>query len=485
MGYDISFSRQQYQEALLAGECEPPGVFAPFINVDPQNYKRLKNNSSSPNIASLKERFGPKWFDRLSGAVGLTLRHSKKYFPAYSLLMNEVLNNEWLAAVDSSEFHRDHVIHQPMSVYVGMSLLKGRDLSKEEDNDDSANRIKFNGKILLEHCVYMMAESPKCKYLRDYLVQLGANPEIFFGDTMDPGKLKLKLDAQDYVEFRKWLFLDTFFLATLFHDFGYPWSFINKVHEKLKTHSPIENTIAQNSRRIAQQYSERLVLYPLKGYRDGDITAPAPWSDDFYKLVEDSLSKTHGLPGAIALLHLNDVIRKYPIDDYDRPISRFCIEWAAMAVMMHDMIKMYAKINDDGKLERNNPHLRLSLSRDPLSFMLTLTDLIQDFDRPDASFKMSAHRYSKTDEGKVFNQADFESVVNFDSRCRGVKLNWDPTNGLLKIIYYYKREGDFLKNRDDDIPKNQLLYFDPIIGYLDYSDAGIKKVELSAELKKG
>jgi hypothetical protein len=263
---------------------------------------------------------------------------------------------------------------------------------------------------------------------------------------------------------RKWLFLETFFLATLFHDIGYPWNFVTKVHDKLKTLSPIENPITQNSNKIARHYYDRLVLYPLRGYNGRDIMEPDYWPEDFTKLVNESITRTHGLPGAIALLYLNDVVRKYPLDDNDRPARRFCIEWAAMAVMMHDMAGIYASIDDDGN--KNYPHLRLSLSRDPLSFMLTLTDQLQEFDRPDATFRGD----------------DDSAVVTYGSRCKNVQVRWNEDTGLFKIIYEYERDSDYYKNRDRYLPERELLYFDPVEGYLDFSDIGIREVQLEAAL---
>ena len=52
-----------------------------------------------------------------------------------------------------------------------------------------------------------------------------------------------------------------------------------------------------------------------------------------------------------------------------------------MAVMMHDMKKVYWGNNGMATLPENK-HLRLRFDVDPLSCVITLADVLQDFERP-------------------------------------------------------------------------------------------------------
>ncbi len=41
----LEFNGDKYREAALLGNCDPPGVFTPFINVDLLRLDRLRNTS--------------------------------------------------------------------------------------------------------------------------------------------------------------------------------------------------------------------------------------------------------------------------------------------------------------------------------------------------------------------------------------------------------------------------------------------------------
>jgi hypothetical protein len=442
------FNSQNYSNAVTRLVCEPRGVFTPFVHVDRKRYDAIREKSSPLDMTHLSQRLGAQMLSRIRGAMGFTLRNARSFFPTYKFFIDEFLNDEWLASVDWHKgFHRDHVIHQPMAVYVGMSLLCGYELS-------SPHRHSFepNGNSLLSDCVKVVLTSSRCEYIRDYLQDMGAS-DVYSDIT----PLRTILWES--------IFMDTFFLAALFHDIGYPWRLVNSIHEKLNNHSLTENPAIQNSDWLLEKYGKRLAFYPLYGYDKPDKRAPVYWTEELLATIREGLAKTHGVPGAVALLHLNDLIRVYP-DMEDRSARRFCLEWAAMAVMMHDLSGLYGKV-EDGKLIINRPHLRISFNCDPLSFMLTLTDVIEDFGRPDATFQ---------------NVDEYSARASYYSRCKEVKLDWDPNSRTLKIIYVYDNRGDYVKNRAEFLPKNELLYFHPDQGYLDFTDTGISQIKLEAEL---
>lgn len=452
MAFTVKFCKTGYTDALRKNKLEIQSIFTPFIQIDRSRYNELRIKSSSLNIDPVKARLSKKMFSDFRCAIGFTLFHSRSYFPAYRFFVNEYLNDEWLSTVDwHKKFHRDHVIHQPMSLYVGISLLFGLDLSKDEKKPT----LLFKDKSLLDHCLDAV-HSSRCDYLKKYFKDMGGS-DLYLDDSPISRLLW------------KNLFLESFYLATLFHDIGYPWLFLNNIDKKLGTHFPREDLSQKNAEWITQNYGKRLLFYPFYGYEKLDPSTP-PQNKKLKKiesLVDDSLRETHGISGSIALLYLNDILRKDQHEIHNFPERRFCIEWAAMAVMMHDMAKIYSKLDKNYQLHVEHPQLRVSIDKDPLSFILALTDQIQDFGRPNSTFFCSEDN-------------DDESTVTYSSNCKSVTLDLTNT-GQLNIIYSYDDAAIYLKNKTQFLPENAKLFFDPDRGYIDYKDLGIKNIELVAQ----
>lgn len=532
----MRFDRNGYLEWLADGTRQPPDVFPPFINVSRAEYHRLGSDSRSIELAPLRERMGSGVFARTRGALGLTLRFASRFFPAYRFFVDEFLNDEWLAAVDWHKgFHRDHVIHQPYVAYVGMTLLNDSGgifefLNDGEDgngdgSDYSSGSESGDRETMLDRCVDAILGPGRCGYLVDYLAGMGAPQDYFNHDSGRPAERERIIDRMieeecaredrqarekrreqmrgRMIERTRWLwkcmFADTFFLAALFHDIGYPWRFVNEIHKRLAPHAPLENPATQSDDEIAERYAGRLVFYPLNDYRGDDPAAPAGWRAQMKELVSKGLRKTHGLPGALAFLHLNDLLSVYP-SGAAAPERRFCVEWAAMAIMQHDMAGLYSDVDFSGgglTSSVENPQLRVSFLRDPLSFVLTLSDLIEDFGRPDAGFtrcrggadggdtgsegadsKDNAGAHDRNDCEE--NRRESNSVrVNFMSRCPGVDVECD-SHGGLKIKYEYCSPLDVANKRAQFIPKETRQYFDGRDGYLDFEGTGITSVRMEA-----
>jgi hypothetical protein len=452
MTSSIVFNKKNYQETLKSNKYNFLGSFPPFIRVNRESYHSLREKTGLPDFHHLDPRLSESLASDIRCAVGFTLRNARTYFPAYKFFVNEYLNDEWLATVDwHKKFHRDHVIHQAMSVYVGLGLLKEFEIPNGFGREPSNNK-----KTLIEYC-FKSIHSSQCNYLKEYLREMGGS-EIYLDGSKESEIL--------------WenLFLESFFLATLFHDMGYPWSFVQSINKKLDLHFPDGDPSNKDAKWITKHYSSRLLFYPFYGYKKPDQTVPFQWSKKISSLVDECLKETHGISGAISLLYLNDALRIYPDVGHDYPERRFCIEWAAMAVMMHDMAKIYAKVDDKMQLQIRNPQLQLSIDRDPLSFILTLTDQIQDFGRPNATF----HRDYEEDNEENAN-------VTYASKCSGVELTTDESNSLT-ITYRYKNHWDYFQNKEKFLKENKKLYFDSENGYIKYYSLGISDVDLVAEL---
>ncbi|MEA4991754.1 hypothetical protein SDC9_14468 [bioreactor metagenome] len=432
----------KYNMALSGGKCDPPGLIHSYYALDKLKYAKARGDRKGLDLNQLKKRLPPGMYKDIRGAVGLCLRHSQTIFPSYLFLLPEFLNEEWLASVDWHKgFHRDHVLHQPMCVYVGYELLR---------QPWALGQKKVN---LLENCIDAFLESSHCQYLRDHISELGG--QRMFNRLA-------KLSRKTFGAY----FKDIFFLAAMFHDIGYPWQFANNLGNPLCSLSLGGNSLSMDPEVISRNYGDRLFMAPFKGYQLKAAAAPSTWQDSLNEMVRQSVTVTHGLPGAINFLHLNDMLRKYP--DHTKPMHRFGMEWAAMAIMMHDMAKLYGRV-ENGMLKVINPQLRVSFNRDPLSFLLTLTDLIQDFGRPDSRFK--THDNNKN-----------IVTVRYRHRCERVELKWDDNKKNLTILYKYKNKGDYLNNLLKFQPENEILYFDPEKGYLDYSWLGIERIKLAAAM---
>jgi len=288
----LSLNLTDYRRSVRAGECTPPGIMSPFITIDPKKYDKLRRNGSLElPIDDLRARMTADQFANTISAVSLTLNNAMTFFPAYRFFISDFLKAEWLALVNWEGFHRDHIVHQSLTAYIGMSLLK---------------KLKFqDGDTLLDKCVNVFL-----------------SPDNFFYQYLEQQKSTV---AQQYLnlnnlavhELWKDIFQDIFFLAAIFHDMGYPWKFVNIIHDKLGTHSPLDDPSGQGADWITERYKTRLLFAPFHGYSTSMPIDPANWHDNLIELVRISLTKTHGFPGAISFLHLNDILRKHPSKNYE------------------------------------------------------------------------------------------------------------------------------------------------------------------------
>jgi hypothetical protein len=159
---------------------------------------------------------------------------------------------------------------------------------------------------------------------------------------------------------------------------------------------------------------------------------------------------------------MNDVVRDYP-GDTTHPIRQFCIEWAAMAVLMHDMPKVYWS---DLSVPPDNMHMRLKFDVDPLSCVIALADVLEDFSRPSANF---SHR--KNDGVRISYPAACDSSV------------LEIADGEMRIDYGFNKKSDCAVKKAC-LPGEEKQYFDDKYGYLDLSALGIRSVKMSAVYQK-
>lgn len=450
----MEFSIDNYKELQANNEFFFPKNFLPYNVIDKYKYKTLAKEHSdkglkiSETFEGLRLRTGKEYFQKVYPAQSLALNFSESSFPAYRFLMPDVLTDDWLAIVD---FHkknsRDHALHQPLTSYIVFRLLGGGVSNKS---------LQINGKYLLDLCIEQVLNSPNTKYIRDYLLNLDSESHLLDNSNLSK-------------EVWKSLFYETAMVAAIFHDIGYPWQYINRLNNSLKASDFNLKHLSSNAKYVRDTFKNRLILYPFHNYKLPSYNTPCDWEEKLLNLLSDSLSKTHGFPGALGFLYLNDLVRKYPFST-NLSVQQLCIEWAALGIMMHDMAGIYWGKGKDNQPE--NDFLRLVFDKDPLSCIIAFADVLQDFERPMVKFDINVD--GNNGKGSMFNydfscQSTLVSVIN-DT----IEVRYNFKNEEYRIINsYYKKMGD---------EKN---YFDPQSGYLDLSAIGIKRVKLICDSPSG
>jgi len=120
-----------------------------------------------------------------------------------------------------------------------------------------------------------------------------------------------------------------------------------------------------------------------------------------------------------------------------------------------------------------NPQLRLRFDVDPMSCILTLADVLQDFGRLDASFSRDE---PKGDDPKGVK-------VSYDAPCTESRLEYDKDSKTLTITYVCKYESKTVE-KNMFLKKEKKELFDRKYGYLDLSALGVERVEMKAIYEK-
>lgn len=461
------FSFNDYQNRLREGLLNSTGRYAPFMRVNRVQYSKLEkqfannNNSIGTAFQNLRRRTSSKYFRKVYTAQIPALEFAQTSFPAYRFLLPEILTNDWLAIMDWHKFQRDHALHQPLTAYIVQKLL---------DENNPMETFKIKETSLIDHFIDVILEKEQTKYLQYYLKEkLCFSEEKLFerfighgSRTAIPEGLSNEQKKKNVLrQVWKGLINESAYIAALFHDMGYPWQFINNLNNKIKDANFSKISAAGDTLKIIETYKDRLLFYPFRGY---SLPAEFDLSNRHTQLVEvisKCLIETHGFPGAISFLYLNDILNDYP-NHAIQPLHQFCIEWAAMAIMMHDLGKIYWKEEKNGI--PGNPFLQLKFEVDPLSTILTLADLIEDFERPSSKFTP----YRST------------STCKYDVKCIKTELIYEEQEKELTIKYHMKGHAAYMEKKKFLIADTK-VNFHPDMGYLDLSSLGIDNVTMIAE----
>ena len=136
--------------------------------------------------------------------------------------------------------------------------------------------------------------------------------------------------------------------------------------------------------------------------------------------------------------------------------------------MMHDMPKIYWGDAVPGRTLPSNGFLRLDFDKDPLSAIVTLADVIQEFERPTVMY------------GTVDDAEGQKVTMKYGSACSAAELAINA-DGTLTICYVMSTYDDYLK-KQSFLSKDWHTYFNPDHGYLNMRSLGIRNVDLTVSI---
>lgn len=431
----MKFSLEDFKQAIKNGFLQPYSLSYDYV--DESKYEMFqrdiewKNSRIEETFEELKHRIGRKYYKNVFLAQSNALNYAALLFPAYSFLFSEDLLDDWLAIVDfHKKYCRDHSLHQPMTAYVAAQLLGYGEPSE-------ALPISTSQGNLLDFCVEVIFTKPEAYYILECADRYGL-----------PGNM-LK-DSQAARVFWKGVFYRTVVLSALFHDIGYPWQYMDRVGKELRKSVSNLHQSGNVVSQLISDFGDRMVFLPLRNYETTHRNEPVFEKNRLVELTTSAMD-THGFPGAIAFLTLNDAIRKSVVTEPLAIMHEFMVEWAAMGIFMHDM---------EGKHREHFPKLRLSFFQDPLSSVVAMADYLEEFNRPKVAFK------SKLKESRARYSYDC-SLVEINNMGSVLNVEMHYSNNASKAI-----AAQFKRKETDD-------YFNPSRGYIDMLPLGINKVVYS------
>jgi hypothetical protein len=439
----MDFSYNDYLRFRVQPNYHYPQDFFNRLNINRevylqyQNAYRRNNNGIQNSFQEIKKRIPDFQYHRLFISQYFALIHATNAFPVYKFFIPEILMHDWLGMVDWHKFHRDHSLHQPLTAHIVYRLL----------GVGNNQPFTINGVSILDIIVdNILSQNAKVNYLKEYLIGTNSSMTKF-----------VQNNQRNRILWRN-LFIETAINAALFHDFGYPWQYLTQLGRKLYSIESGGFDNQSNSRFINDNFRNRLLLAPLNGYRLQNQVDSLSWDRERTNIICKALNKTHGFPGALGFLSLNDQINAFPRQEINI-FQRFAYDWASMAIMMHDLDKLYW---NDSFTQVENPQLRLKLDQDPLSFILTLADQLQEFERAFSVFPpIQVNR----------------NYVNIHYITPCEKTEIIENNGVVDIHYYFNN-AQARRRKRNELNELHNKYYNNINGYFDIRSAGIHQVNL-------
>ena len=418
-----------------------------YMTLDKVKYDRLEDEFLKQDeridstLTRLSERVTEDYYLKVHPVQLAAQTYARKVFPTYRFIQSDTIVDDWLSTVDfhSEKKTRDHSLHQTLTAYIVSQILGQGDCKK--------GLLLPNGKTMLEQCAEQLLQEPEMEYLRNYIRKIDPTFRPRVGEYNE--------------EWAAEVFYEAAFVSALFHDMGYPWQYVTRLSNSIKdaNYAEVNGTILDASKAV-EEMEKNLLIFPFYGYHEGQVLRP---SDEQHQkavnLIEKGLFGTHGVPGAIGFMSLNDRIRYIPKKDALKEASfKLIMDWAALGIMMHDMPKVYWGEGKKLGIPENNL-LRLDCKKDPLSCIIALADVLEEFERPKTFFKC------KEDEidGKFV-------ALKYGYSCVGSRLTVNSSKLYITYLYESLEEA---KDQESDRRNEIQEYLGANTGFLDLSRWGI------------
>lgn len=352
----MTFTYDDFRKNYLQGSALMPTAPLDLLStIDQTKFEKdLDDRDVEKRIRTtfneLEKRLGVRYFSEFERVQTRAKEIGSFVFPPYKMLFLDIACEDWLSLVDFHKgFSRDHSVHQPLTAYIVSKLLGG---------GNPNNAFHIGGVSILNKALDVLIGGADSQYLRDRLSFYDARCPLLQGDR----------------DLWRLVFYQTAIITAMYHDLGYPWQFIERMHGFLKDEILLCGRLPKGCAAISSYvaaHKDELMFRPFYDYgRGGKTTA-----DINVALFDDFLHKSHGLMGALAYWAYNNEYR-IAARTATSELVKFCQEWSCLAILMHDMQKAYA-IPGGG-------FSRLDFNTDPLSYIIALADTLEDFNRPNA-----------------------------------------------------------------------------------------------------
>lgn len=433
---DFVLNKQSYPDYYTAVSFHNQSALLELKNTVNRRY-----NDYEAAMNMLKKRTTKHYFQKIYSAQTDVQSYSFKSFPAYKFILPETLADDWASTVDWHKewATRDHSLHQPLSAYIVQRLLGFGNADK--------SLLTPNGR-LLSLCADKLLNSAGTEYIRKYFVEIYPDFQDWY-----PDQKKIWATC---------LFYETAVVAALFHDMGYPWQFVNRLKEHIGFANYIdkENTDLGSGDSIFDYLKSHLLCMPFNAYRPINDQTTMEDIQNIKDVMHRAYIKSHGLPGALAFTALTNQTFSFPEPlSHNAATTKLKMEMAAVAILMHDMEGMYRE---------GDKCFHLSFDVDPLSCIIAMSDVLEEFERPSASFEND------------FNGHDGIVHIKYKVPCVATDLKIENSN--MKIVYQYNTLEDAnnsRKRRKEEINN----YFGIGSGFIDLSALGISQVDCDTELQ--
>lgn len=425
----MHFSYDDFRENYLHDEkLMPMAPLNPLSIIDKGKYGKAMNNWDiekriRDTFNELEKRLGKNYFSEFERVQAKVKEYGAYVFPLYKFIFLDVACEDWLSLVDFHKgFSRDHSVHQPLTAYIVCKLLGG---------GDANSSFKIQGQSLLDKALDVIIMGNDAQYLRDRLAFYDPNSKLLGGNR----------------DLWKTVFYQTAIITAMYHDLGYPWQFIERIHDFLKDDILLCGRLPKGSQIISEYintHKDELMFRPFYNYgKEGLTTANIDVT-----LFERFLHSSHGVPGALAYDAYNKEYRT-SLKTNTSELIKFCQEWSCLAILMHDMQKAYAMGSDFPRLDFNT---------DPLSYIIALADTLEDFNRPSAII-------DKTDQGCEIKYSFPSLSVEFKEDLGVAEIHYqvDPLSKVQQEKF--KRE-------------DQKNLFDQPNGYFNLNSIGLKELTI-------